>query len=393
MPALRAERAIQVWRRTVERLLDEIELAGADEDGVAMVVPGAPLEGRVVVTTPSGTPVRGAAVELRVRPDAEPTTLTTGADGAASFDVRAPAYLAGDVGSQQLVARVVHPAHGTITASATYLMTRVAAVVSVTPRGGALVPEVEQTLYVHAGDPRGRPLAEGTEVVVRGEGIDGGEATAAIDDEGYAEITVALPRGAASTMRTGACAGRVATTFAVEVRTDPPRFCRVCATVAPDAEVAPVLAGSPIVGPGAGLEVAIRRRPSVRGRAVLVEALFEGRAVAATWIDGRGARGALELPADLLGRVTLRARAARDEDATEATSEPGRRGSASAPSTRCSSGPRTRSRSTSRRPSPSTSSANAPPSPSPRAARRRRTGGARSSCAIRRPTAARSAGI
>lgn len=316
-------RSIQVWRRTVERLLGEVELSGADEDGVALVAPGGRLRGRVIARTPSGTPVRGATVELRVRPGADPTTLTTGADGAAPFDVAAPAYLSGEVGTERLTARIVHPAHGTVSAAATYLMARVRAVVSVTPRGGALVPEVPQTLYVSVSDPRGRPLAAGTEVAVRGEGLSGGEQTVALDDAGFGAVAIELPRGAASTMRTGDCAGQVATTLEVEVRTDPPRVARVCARVAPEARVSPVVDGAPLVAPGRTLDVEVRRRPGVRGRPVLLEALHEGRAVAFAWVDGRAARGALEVPADLTGVVTVRARAARDADARAPLTEPG----------------------------------------------------------------------
>lgn len=319
----RATRQIQVWRRTVERLLGEIELRGADEDGVAMVAPGGRLRGRVLARTPSGTPVRGATVQLTVRPGAEPAELTTDADGAAAFDVAAPAYLSGDVGRQQLTARIVHRAHGTIETAASYLMARVPAVVELTPRGGALVPEVDQTLYVSVSDPRGRPLPSGTEVVVRGEGLRGGEARARLDDEGFAEVTVALPRAAASRMNTGECAGAVATTFEVEVATDPPRFSRSCVPVAADAQVRPVVDGAPMVAPGSSLAVEVRRRPSVRGRPVLLEALFGGRAVAFAWVDGRASRGTIAVPADLLGVITLRARAARARDASEPSTEPG----------------------------------------------------------------------
>src|SRR5690606_24821145 len=134
----RVEKGIHVFRRTVERLMAEVEVRGADEDGVAMIVPGGPLRGRVLVRTPSGTPVRGAMIDLRVRDGAEPVSLTTGDDGAAAFDLRAPAFLSGDVGSETLTAFVVHAAHGSITASARYLMARVRALVSLTARGGAI---------------------------------------------------------------------------------------------------------------------------------------------------------------------------------------------------------------------------------------------------------------
>lgn len=321
-PGAQASRSVQVWRRTVERILAEVELRAADRDGVALVAPSGPLRGRVWARTPSGTPIRGARVELRVRHDAEPVTLVTGDDGAAPFDVRAPAFLSGDVGRETLTARVVHPAYGTITASAGYLMARVRAVVDATARGGALVPEVESTVYLSVGDPRGRPLRAGTEVVVRAEGV-APSTQRAVDDRGYVEVPIRLPRGAASTLRTGPCAGRVATTLEVEVRTDPPAFSRVCVPVSAEALVLPRVTSAPILAPGDGIDVEIARRPAAASRAVLVEALWSGRAVAFAWAAPRESRVRLALPRDLLGVVTVRARAASAPDAREPSTEPG----------------------------------------------------------------------
>ncbi|MCZ7680931.1 MAG: MG2 domain-containing protein [Sandaracinaceae bacterium] len=295
-PGAQASRSVQVWRRTVERILAEVELRAADRDGVALVAPSGPLRGRVWARTPSGTPIRGARVELRVRHDAEPVTLVTGDDGAAPFDVRAPAFLSGDVGRETLTARVVHPAYGTITASAGYLMARVRAVVDATARGGALVPEVESTVYLSVSDPRGRPLRAGTEVVVRADGV-APNAQRAVDDRGYVEVPIRLPRGAASTLHTGPCAGRVATTLEVEVRTDPPAFSRVCVPVSAEALVLPRVTSAPILAPGDGIEVEIARRPAAASRAVLVEALWSGRAVAFAWAAPRESRVRLGAPA------------------------------------------------------------------------------------------------
>ncbi len=319
----RAVRQVQVWRRTVERLLATIELTGADEETRAMVRPGGALRGRVRVTTPSGTPVRGAAVELRVRPGADPVALTTDAEGLAVFDVRAPAFLRGDVASETLIARAVHAAYGTIDATTPYVITRTPAVVTVTPAGGALTPEVPGVLYVAVTDPRGRPLREGTEVIVRGAGIAGGEVRAAIDAKGYVEIAATLPRAAASTMRGGECSGRTATTFEVEVQTTPPRATRACTPVAVDAELAVSLTGVPLAAPGDTIEARVSRRPEARGRAVLVEALWSGHAVASAWVAPSADRARLSLPADLLGHVTVRARAMRPADAREAGDQPG----------------------------------------------------------------------
>jgi hypothetical protein len=312
----RAEIGVQVWERTVERLLAEVEIDGADEDDVTLVAPGGRLRGRVWARTPSGTPVRGANIELRVRSDAQPTQLVSGDDGSAPFDVRAPAFLSGDVGTQSLVARVVHPAHGTVVASATYLMARVAAVASATARGGALVPEVPGTIFVSVSDPRGRPVRSGTAVAVRGEGIRNGLFEGAVDARGFVEVPITLPRGAASTLPQGPCAGQIATTVEVEIRIDPPVFARVCARVAADAEVAAWVVGAPVVAPGSTVELEIARRPSSNGRPVLLEALWNGRAVAYAWAAGNERRASIALPNDLLGEMRIRARATRPTDIT-----------------------------------------------------------------------------
>ncbi len=55
---LSAQRSLEVFQRTTERLLASIAL---DQE---MVLPGAALTGRVHVSTPSGSPVRGARVSL-----------------------------------------------------------------------------------------------------------------------------------------------------------------------------------------------------------------------------------------------------------------------------------------------------------------------------------------
>ncbi len=318
-----ATRAVEVWQRTFERLMATVELARADEDGVALVRPGGPLVGRVLVRTPSGTPVRDAAVELRVRDDASPVALSTDAEGVATFELRAPAFLAGEVARVTLSVRVVHAAYGTITASADYLMARVPAVVSATARGGALVPEVDSTLYVSVSDPRGRPLRAGTEVVVRGPGLPSAGRTVRLDAKGFSEVTVRLPRGGAARMRGGACAGQVAATFEVEVHTTPARFTRSCVQVSAEAEVGLEVTSAPLVSPGASVTFRVRRRPIARGRPVLVEALFGGRAVSFAWVDGRRDAGEVVIPDDLLGVVHLRARTLRGANDSEASDEPG----------------------------------------------------------------------
>ncbi|MCC6876117.1 MAG: hypothetical protein IT378_17545, partial [Sandaracinaceae bacterium] len=322
-PGPTAERSIEVLRRTVERLLARVELAGGDDDHDAVVVPGQLLRGRVVVTTPSGTPIPNAQVELRVREDAPIEPLRTDAGGIATFASRAPSFLSGEVGHEQVLARIVHPAYGSVLASAPYLLVRVRALASATPESGALVPEVPSILYVAITDPRGRPLPAGTVIEARGRGVRGGRFSGPIDVEGQLEVPMLVPRGAASRAVSGTCAGSIATAVELEIRTDPPVISRLCAFVAGDAEVLPRLAGPNVVPAGSRVTVTLARRPSARGRAVLVEGLFEGRAVAAAWAEGAQTQVDLTLPGDVVGVVSLRARPVQTPDARAPLSERG----------------------------------------------------------------------
>lgn len=313
-----ADRYFEVTRRTVERLQASMEL---DQD---LVRPGERLTGRVTVRTPSGAPVRGARVEVRVRGASEPLVLRSNADGAAPFATQAPAFLSGEVATEMIEARVVHPAHGTIRAQASYLLARVQWRVEVTPEAGAVIPEVDHQLFLTVSDPMGRPIGAGTTVTVRGEGLlgAGGEAEATTDARGLAVVEIRLPRGAASRRREGACAGSVATSLEVEVEAAPPVTARLCVAVAPEAKVL-IRADDAVVEPGAELGVSVQRRPDVARRPVLVEALWSGRAVAWSWIPAGRTSGAVEVPANVRGLVLFRARPVLDSDRRRPLDEPG----------------------------------------------------------------------
>jgi hypothetical protein len=310
-------RPIEVFERTVERLAVAIELEER------LVAPGAPLRGTVRVTTPSGTPVRGASVELYATGDFEtPVALVTGTDGTARIDTPTPAYLSGDVLSVSCAVRVSHPAYGAASAAASYLLARTAYLVAATPEAGGLVPELDSELFLSVADPLGAPIAAGVELEVRGLGVSGGRASVRTDAHGLAAVTVRLPRGAAALMDCGAAGWVPGTTLEVEVQTSPPISATVCAPVALEAEVL-VRPLQAVAGPGDRVEVALFRRPGASGRAVLVEAVFEGRALAFAWADASASRTSLTLPRDVLGVLELRARALAPEGARGALDEEG----------------------------------------------------------------------
>lgn len=311
-------RTIEVFQRTTERVMATMTL---DQE---LVGPSERLTGRIHVTTPSGVAIAGAQVELHVGSGSgELTELVTDAAGNARIDTNAPSFLSGDAEIQSAWARITHPAYGSITTSASYTLSRTRWLVSATPEGGGLVPEIDSQLFLTVADPRGRPITAGTSVDVRGLGIAGGHATATTDAHGVAMITVRLPRGAAARLSGGACGRSVAsTTLDVEIGTTPAVSASVCSPVALEAGVL-VRAQSPIATPGARVELEISRRPSSQGRVVLVEALFQGRAVAFSWLAGSASHGSLTLPSDLSGVITIRARPVAPADARSPLDQPG----------------------------------------------------------------------
>ncbi len=307
---LSAQRSLEVFQRTAERLLASITL---DQE---MMLPGAPITGSVRVTTPSGSPVRGAAVSVWLDSGiGDPVELVTDGEGRAAIDLRAPAFLSGEVSTHTMLARVVHAAYGAIVATAGYTLSRSRWQVAARAETGGLVPEIESTLFLTVSDARGRPIAANQEIEIRGLGTIAGHTTARTDARGLTELRVRLPRGAAATMQGGRCAGATSTSFEVEVRTRPVTVTRVCVPVAVDAQVA-LRAVRPVSEVGAPLELEITRRPIANGRPVLLELIGNGRVLAFGWIAGNQTRGEIAVPADVQGGLwTVRARPVSAADA------------------------------------------------------------------------------
>ncbi len=301
-------RSIEVFERTLERIMMSIELS------TRLVSPGGNVRGTVRVSTPSGTPVRNASVEFYASGDF-PTavTLTTGSDGTAVIDTPAPSYLSGDHQTVSAFARVVHPSYGTAVATAYYTLARSPFIIDATPEAGGLVPELSSELYLSVTDPLGNPVRAGIGLEVRGLGLPNGHAAVTTDAHGLAVLDVRLPRGAAARMEGGACASVTSTSFEVEVQTTPSVVASVCVPVSLEAEVL-VRARDLTGAPGGTLEVELFRRPAASGRAVLIEALYQDRSLAFTWADPSDSRARITLP-DVIGIVDLRARAVAPESA------------------------------------------------------------------------------
>jgi hypothetical protein len=311
----RTATAVRVGRRTVERVFATMRV---DQ---RVVGPGARVTGRVTVSTPSGTPVTGASVTLQMS-GTTAATLTTDRDGVANFTVNAPAYLAEPVSGVSLVARAVHPAYGTINATASFTMARVPFEIESVVANAAIVPEVPGTVFLTLTTPVGDPAPANTGITVSGPAIAGGRVRVTTDRHGIAAIPTRLPRNAAARHDSGQCDGDTATSFDLTVESEIPLATRLCVRAETNATVVPrVLTAT--ASAGARVEIAVERGPAARGRAVAVDLMHTapqqtGRAVIASTIAGAAdGRVAFTLPRDYVGPLYVRARPVTSDGAAE----------------------------------------------------------------------------
>ena len=289
--------AFEVARRTVERLFVDVEL----DDPI--VAPGGQLRGTIRVSTPSGTPVAGAAVVVTGN-GMETLTLQSGDDGTVALRIAAPSYLAGDMAPGALAVRVEHPAHGALHTAASFMLSRVRWRVQATAEAGGLVPGVATEAYFSVTNARGEPPPEGTGVRVRGPGVRG-ELRGTLDAHGLVAFPVQVGPGDYGLVPSpsGLGGGPQGVQLEVSLQTDPPAFSKVFVPVSPDAELL-VRVEEPFAAPGGEVAFALER-PAGRGE-VLVEAFLGDRLVATTRVDG--SRGVLRLPEAIGGVVEVRAR-------------------------------------------------------------------------------------
>ena len=303
--AVRLDTALRVGTRTWERLLTRTRITPEE------LAPGASGVAHVEVTTASGAPVRDAQVVVRV--GRESFTGITGVDGRADVAVRAPAYLDGQVGFVSVETEAAHPAHGSAVARTTMrLAVPLAISLELIPRHGALVPELDDVLYVRATDGAGQPPPEGTEVELSSPAFRDGHAVVRTDANGLAEVPVRLPRGASAT--TG---DEPTTTVTVQVRGALTRLARVPVTVARAPEVLPFI-GRPVMAPGERAEVSLVRRGGAMGREVTLELRDNhGQPVPVERAGARASRVRFTMPANRIGLFSLCARARMEDESLE----------------------------------------------------------------------------
>lgn len=315
-PPISARANFVVGRRTVERLMATFTL----DQRVA--APTGRLTGNVRVLTPSGTPVHGASVTVRVSEGVE-LNLQTRGDGRAAVSFQAPAYLQGDMAAQQVVAQATHPAHGAASASARYMLARVPWRVQFRAENGGLVPETEGEAFVLVTDPLGEPAPAGMQLEVRGDIVRQGSQAVTLDARGMARVAMNARDGMATRLRGGDCAGQMGMTLQTEIATDHPLVVDGCVAIATEARVR-IRADGPLYAPGALVPLRIDRHPSVRGATVQIEALRDGRIVASTFATGGNAR--LEIPDHVVGMLLIRARPLLAYDTRPEVSEAGSAG-------------------------------------------------------------------
>lgn len=297
---LNVQRDVQVARRTTERLMVSATL---DREVFA---PGATMSGQVRVRTPSGAAVPGASVVLTL-PRGESRTVQTGDDGIVVFEMTAPLFLSGPFETQSLGVRVQHGAYGTLAIAVPYTLARTEHRVRVVAAHRYVVPELPTSLFVQVTDMRDGPPPVGTSVELSGPGIAPG-ARAAVSAEGFAEIPMLLPLGAAGRVDPAlGCGSTFGVRVVVDVRVRVAHRTEVCVPVAPTAEVLPTVT-TPVATPGADVTVEIARRPSASGRPVLVELLDGATPLASSWIEGSATRATLRLPERAQGFFVVRAR-------------------------------------------------------------------------------------
>ncbi|MEO0325049.1 MAG: alpha-2-macroglobulin family protein, partial [Myxococcota bacterium] len=312
LPALQVDQPFQVGRRTVERLAVSVRVEPA------VVRPGASVRALVRVSTPSGTPVRGARVELTHAGNTRQATTDAEGRVVATFD--APTFVAGDVQPVLVTVNARHQSYGALRAAGRYTVARVDHQVEAQPEGGALVPEVPSEVYLAVTDPRGEPAPAGTSLVVRGPGVLARQGALTTDAQGFARLPVPLPGGIAAAIRD--CPGAASVRLEVEVKV-PERvstFARVCVPVAPRARVRP-RARAAIVAPGGAVDVALARHPEARSLPVLVSLLADGRPLAHAVT--RGPNAELTLPPGVTGLVRVRARPVLPANAEAPFDQPG----------------------------------------------------------------------
>ncbi len=257
----------------------------------------------IVVRTPEGLPVAGAEVgfsEQAHLPEEERSTARTDRAGRARLPWQLPRSIDSRFIHHAWVVRAAHPAHGAGTSRVSVRIARAPFFAAAEAEGGALVPGLAGRVFVRLVGRDGRPLAN------RPIAFDAprfsGRASATTDAAGVATITGTLQAAPADDR----CGG--STFAAAEVELDGHRE-MLCLKVDPDA----TLAVRANMIDARRVRIDVQRRSDIGRAPVVVHALDERDGfffpAVEVLIAADASHAELELPAEMLGEVWLRARA------------------------------------------------------------------------------------
>lgn len=285
--------------------------------------PGEEVAVTVEVRSPSGFPVREAQVQLTG--SHQNVNASTGVDGRATLQLRAPQYSSTEGGQVSLAGTARHPGYGVAGVGGSFRVRppRSLQIEAIVIDGG-LVPEVRGRLILSVFQSDGISPATGATVEVRGAAIDGGRSTTTVGRHGFLTIPVRpMPGSFARHVGESRCAESSATTIDVMVRGEVEQRTQLCVPVLEHALVAPTIR-RPAVAPGETIEVSLARRPAVARRPVVVDLLAQTSSgaidlVSSVTVPGTTALVRFTAPDDRIGIFYVDARpvmAAADEAAS-----------------------------------------------------------------------------
>lgn len=270
-----------------------------------VVSPGTEVQVGVVVRTRDGRPVPRATLtglSIPVGTAAKPVPpILTDAQGRAQvpWKVTSGEPLADVTGELSAVREGLGTAAGKVQVR----VTRRTHLLSWAVEGGALVPALPGQIFVRLHKPDGQPLS-GTEVRLTGERLSA--ATARTDEQGVAvlETTLGPVRAAASP----GCSGDTVAAARLDIGSTEEEL---CLPVDPDATVRVRVA--PLLSAGRPIEVRLQRVAAVAQvpiEVALLRSPAPGRwlPVAETLVSAGSNRAMLEVPAEALGLLWVRAR-------------------------------------------------------------------------------------
>ncbi len=299
--------SFRIGRRTWERLFAHVDIEPEQ------VAPGAAATVVVHVTSADATPIRDATVDVTV--SGSSVRGVTSATGEARIEVHAPAFLDGETGFASVEVHVQHAAYGSVdVARSMRLAVPLTLSLDIVPAHAALVPEVDDVVFVRLEDVLHAPPPAGTTVELTGPAIPSGHATETTDENGIAAFRVRLPRGASA----GAEDEQHTTIRAHVSGTALELTSRVTVPVQLTPEVVPTLA-HPLAEPAGRIEVRLARRPSAQRATVVVELLALGseELLDLVFAPPSSTSVTLTVPPDRLGRLHVRARAVLASESLE----------------------------------------------------------------------------